>query len=858
MQEISKIVLKEKYLKDDEQDMSALFKRVANGVAQAETNTQDREKYAELFYNMMVAGGIGAGRIMSAAGTKIMATLINCFVQPVGDTFNEVDESGNPGIFQALTQAAETMRRGGGVGYDFSKIRPAGAMVRGTMSEASGPCSYMDVFDMACKTVESAGARRGAQMGVLRIDHPDVMNFITAKRTPGRWNNFNVSLYVEDEFFDALNADSEWELVHVAEPSERFKSENAVYQRADGKWVYRKVRARELWDTVMKSNYDFAEPGILLGSQINRENNLWYCEKLEATNPCGEQNLPPYGCCDLGPLILPKFVIAPFTQEARFDWVAFKATAKMMVRFLDNVLDVTYWPLQQQEDEAKSKRRIGVGFTGLGSALAMMGIRYGTPKAINMASKIAELLRDATYEASVELACERGAFPLFSEEYSRGEFVKRLPLHIRELIDKYGIRNSHLLSIAPTGTVSLAFGDNCSNGIEPIFDLSYKRKKRTADGGFETFHVMDHALRVFVEVGDVADHVPREQARAFKEAMLSAVLEKSETFVFNDTTYKVADVLPDSFVTAQQLTVQEHLNMLSAVQKFVDSSISKTINVPVDYPFEDFKRIYTTAHDLGLKGVACYRPNDIIGAVLVTESSKADQAPAHPEPAPAPVMVQDVDPAELVLSKRPQGDLDAKVKKVTYSGPAGDSTMYVTVSFAPVAGVIGGMDVNVERPVEVFVTASPDGVPAEWVAAYARNLSLLARSGVVMLAKALQDGRAVRSDKGRVRHGWYEKDDGSKVPRFHSSEVALIAYAVQEILMERGVLDAVGNPVPSKVRASKERIEEAATEPTNQEKPGNVHQQQVGRECRECGAMAVIRKDGCDFCTNCGTTGSCG
>jgi ribonucleoside-diphosphate reductase alpha chain len=697
-------------------------------------------------------------------------------------------------------------------------------------------------------------------MGVLRIDHPDVFEFITAKRTPGRWNNFNVSLFVEDKFFEALEAGETWELVHKAKPSDRFIANNpGVHQRADGMWVYREVSAKEMWDTVMKSNYDFAEPGILLGSNFTRENNLWYVEKLEATNPCAEHPLPPYGCCDLGQIILPKFVRMPFSKDASFNLDHFKATVKTLVRFLDNVLDVTHWPLEQQRKEAQNKRRIGVGFTGLGSCMAMQGIEYGSAEGDAFAAFVSSAMRDAAYEASIELAKERGPFPLFDrEKYLQSGFAKRLPDHIREAIREHGLRNSHLLSIAPVGTVSLAFGDNCSNGIEPMFSLAYRRNKRTADGGKVSIDVMDHALRVFTEVGDVNQFLVNDEDPAeFKQTLLDAVCSYKASFGFNGRDFQVSAVLPKSFVTAQSLSVDQHLSVLAAVQPYIDAAISKTINVPADYPFEDFKGIYLKANKLGLKGVACYRPNAILGSVLVA----APAAPALdiPETAVAPVaLTADMDPASVVLTHRPGGDLQAVVKKVAYSGSTGDASMYLTVSFASVQGVVGGMDVEIERPIEVFITASPDGVPAEWVAAHARSLSLLARSGVPMLAKALQDGRAVRSDKGRVRYGWYEKDDGTKVPRFHNSEVALIAYAVQEALISKGVLDVDGNPVPTKVRAQPVQSEQPEQHVHQGDTAHSGPQVIAGKECKECGAHAVIKKDGCDHCTNCGSVGSCG
>jgi len=369
-QPISQDVLREKYLKVGETGAEDVYRRVAHALASVEPEAE-RAHHEALFLANLHAGAIGAGRIMSAAGTRIQATLINCFVQPVGDCIQGMDGEGYPGIYEALREAAETMRRGGGVGYDFSRIRPRGADVKGTASIASGPCSYINVFDQSCATVESAGARRGAQMGVLRIDHPDVLEFITAKRTPGRWNNFNVSVGMSDAFMQALLGDQPWELVHKAAPGAAILAEGG-FQRPDGLWVYRTLAARELWDTVMQSAYDFAEPGILFLDHINQDNNLRYCESISATNPCGEQPLPPYGCCDLGPIILTRFVRHPFGFGGTpvFDFKAFEASVATQVRALDNVLDLTYWPLPQQREEAAAKRRIGVGFTGLGNALS--------------------------------------------------------------------------------------------------------------------------------------------------------------------------------------------------------------------------------------------------------------------------------------------------------------------------------------------------------------------------------------------------------------------------------------------------------------------------------------------------------
>ncbi|MCS0630429.1 adenosylcobalamin-dependent ribonucleoside-diphosphate reductase [Telluria mixta] len=806
-QDVSADVLREKYAKGDETTVAQVRARVARALAAHEPEPL-RLEMEQRFLWAQDHGFVPAGRINSAAGIGLKATLMNCFVQPVGDAISGRDGA-VPGIYDAVAEAAETMRRGGGVGYDFSAIRPAGSLVKGTQSRASGPVSYMAVFDASCRTVESAGARRGAQMGVLRIDHPDIEAFVAAK-DGGAFSNFNLSVGVTDAFMRAVLDDGAVELTHLAEPGPDDQA-NGAHLRPDGRWVYRTVRARDLWDKVIRSTYDHAEPGVLFLDRINGENNLYYAETLAATNPCGEQPLPPYGCCDLGSLDLTKFVRHPFTPEAFFDLDTFREVTAVGVRMLDLALDATEWPLPQQAAEGRDKRRIGIGFLGLGSALVMLGLRYDADEGRAFAADVTRALRDTAYDASVDLAREKGAFPLFDPaRYLDGAFARRLPDELRERIARHGIRNSHLMSIAPTGTIALAFADNASNGIEPAFSWVYQRKKRMPDDSTRIYEVADHAWRLYRHLGhDVSE-------------------------------------LPPQFVTALEMSARDHLGMMAAVQPYVDGAISKTVNVPADYPFDDFKDLYTEAWRAGLKGLATYRPNAVTGSVL----SVAPPPPAEAADAGVP---DHVDPLRRRFESRPAGELESVTSKVEYTTQEGKKTVYLTISFMRVEGRLNGRDLVIERPFEFFMPANQRSDGHQWITSTMRLLSLAARAGS-SIAKALADMRAVVWEKGPVRCGHLTRADGVQVPVYHDSEVAAIAFMLQRILIRRGFLDAYGNQVPADAL---DRLLAGRGTPAEAPAPEAAAVEETGAKCPECGARALRKVDGCTRCTSCHYLGGC-
>ena len=531
--------------------------RIAKDLASVEKNKVHWEK--EFYAALEDFKFLPAGRITAGAGTNRKVTLFNCFV--MGTIPDDME-----GIFNMLKEAALTMQQGGGIGYDFSTIRPNGALVKGVAADASGPLSFMDVWDSMCRTIMSAGSRRGAMMATMRCDHPDIEQFISAKSDPIRLRMFNLSVLVTDPFMEAVKNDGDWNLIFNGE-------------------VYKTLKARTLWDQIMQSTYDYAEPGVIFIDRINKLNNLNYCETISATNPCGEQPLPPYGACLLGSINFAQLVEKPFEKSAKINEAELESLVATAVRMMDNVVDASKFPLKEQAQEAKNKRRIGLGVTGLADALLMVGLRYGSDEAAAQTERWLHILAKSAYSASVELAKEKGAFPLFdAEAFLKSGSMQTMDKEICCDIKKYGIRNALLTSIAPTGTISLYAG-NVSSGIEPVFAHSYTRKVLQKDGSKTEEEVVDYAVRMWRDL-------------------------KGDT------------PLPDYFVNAQTLSPLEHVKMQSAAQKWIDSSISKTINCPEDIDFESFKSVYLEAYETGCKGCTTYRPNDVTGSVLTVSSSK--------------------------------------------------------------------------------------------------------------------------------------------------------------------------------------------------------------------------------------------
>ncbi|WP_299944870.1 adenosylcobalamin-dependent ribonucleoside-diphosphate reductase [uncultured Ruegeria sp.] len=728
-----------------DQTVEDSWRRIARDLARVEKDPAHwEEKFFEALEDFKY---LPAGRITAGAGTARQVTLFNCFVMgTVPDSMG--------GIFDMLKEAALTMQQGGGIGYDFSTIRPRGADVKGVAADASGPLSFMDVWDAMCRTIMSAGSRRGAMMATMRCDHPDIEQFITAKSDPARLRMFNMSVLVTDPFMEAVKADGQWELVF------------------DDK-VYQTVQARDLWNKIMQATYDYAEPGVIFIDRINQANNLNYVETISATNPCGEQPLPPYGACLLGSINLARLVTEPFEDAAHLDEDALQELVATAVRMMDNVVDASKFPLAEQEAEAQDKRRIGLGVTGLADALLMLGLRYGSDEAARQTESWLKAIARAAYLASVDLAKDKGAFPLFdAEKYLASGTMLQMDDDVRDAIREHGIRNALLTSIAPTGTISLYAG-NVSSGIEPVFAYSYTRKVLQKDGSRTEEEVVDYAVQMW-----------RDK--------------------FGDKD------LPDYFVNAQTLSPSDHVKMQAAAQKWIDSSISKTINCPEDISFDAFKDVYMQAWDQGCKGCTTYRPNDVTGSVL-TVSESTDNAPGESAAAP-----QEVNGGEVVYMSEPL-DRPQSLEGSTYKlkWPDSEHAIYLTINDI----VIGGR----RRPFEVFIN-SKNMEHYAWTLALTRMISAVFRRGgdvsfVVEELKAVFDPRGGAWVKGKY------------IP----SILAAIGGVIEQHMVVIGFLEGEGMGLKSDPQA----------QVVNMDPPR-------GKACPSCGQFDMVMIEGCMTCRSCG------
>ena len=716
------------------------WRRIARDLAQVE---KEPEVWEDKFYAALEDFKyLPAGRITAGAGTARRVTLFNCFVMgTVPDSMG--------GIFDMLKEAALTMQQGGGIGYDFSTIRPKGADVLGVSADASGPLSFMDVWDAMCRTIMSAGSRRGAMMATMRCDHPDVEDFIAAKSDAARLRMFNMSVLITDPFMAAVKADGAWDLTF------------------NGK-VYRTVQARDLWNRIMKATYEFAEPGVIFIDRINASNNLNYCETIAATNPCGEQPLPPYGACLLGSINLARLVTDPFEASAELDEAALQELVATAVRMMDNVVDVSNFPLEAQGREARAKRRIGLGVTGLADALLMLGLRYGSDEAAAQTEAWLKAIARASYLASVDLAKEKSAFPLFdADAYLASGNMMQMDDDVRDAIRKHGIRNALLTSIAPTGTISLYAG-NVSSGIEPVFAYAYTRKVLQKDGSRTEEEVIDYAVQMWRDkFGD-------------KE-------------------------LPDYFVNAQTLAPLEHVKMQAAAQKWVDSSISKTINCPEDISFETFKEVYMEAWDTGCKGCTTYRPNDVTGSVLsVSEDTKADK----------PVPVEEG--GEVVYMSEPldrPSELEGNTYKVKW--PDSEHAIYITINDI----VLNGH----RRPFEVFIN-SKNMEHFAWTVALTRMVSAVFRRGGDV-SFVVEELKAVFDPRGGAWMG------GKYIP----SILAAIGGVIEQHMIATGFIAGEGMGLKTDPQANVVGLDTPR-----------------GKACSSCGQYDLRMVEGCMTCGSCG------
>jgi ribonucleoside-diphosphate reductase alpha chain len=712
--------------------------RIAKSLASVE---KDPKAWEQKFYEALNDFRyLPAGRITAGAGTDRSVTLFNCFVMgTIPDTMG--------GIFDALREAALTMQQGGGIGYDFSTIRPKGAVVKGVAADASGPLSFMDVWDAMCRTIMSAGSRRGAMMATMRCDHPDVEDFITAKSDAARLRMFNMSVLITDPFMEAVKADKPWNLVWAGE-------------------TIRTVQARALWDSIMQSTYSHAEPGVIFIDRINTMNNLNYVENIAATNPCGEQPLPPYGACLLGSINLARLVSDPFMDTATIDDAELAELVGLAVRMMDNVVDASKFPLEAQAREAAAKRRIGLGVTGLADALLMTGLRYGSEDAARQTEAWMKAIARAAYLSSVDLAKEKGAFPLFdADKYLASGNMMQMDDDVRDAIREHGIRNALLTSVAPTGTISLYAG-NVSSGIEPVFAYAYTRKVLQKDGSRNEEEVVDYAVKMWRDLKGDAE-------------------------------------LPDYFVNAQTLPAMDHVRMQAAAQKWIDSSISKTINVPEDIDFQSFKDVYMAAWDQGCKGCTTYRPNEVTGSVLsVSEDTK-------------PEVIADENAGDVIYMTEPldrPGELHGQTYKLKW--PDSEHAIYITVNDILYQGQ--------HRPFEVFIN-SKNMEHFAWTVALTRMISAVFRRGGDV-SFVVEELKAVFDPRGGA---WMQ---GKYVP----SILAAIGGVIEKHMVATGFLAGEGMGLKSDPQAEIVNI-----------KP-------KGKACTSCGSYELRMIEGCMTCADCG------
>ena len=723
-----------------EQTVQDTWRRIAKALSEVET---EPKKWETIFYNALTDFKfLPAGRITAGSGTKRNVTLFNCFVMGV------IPDSMS-GIFDMLKEAALTMQQGGGIGYDFSTIRPKGSLVKGIAADASGPVSFMDVWDSMCRTIMSAGSRRGAMMATMRCDHPDIEEFIAAKSDSQKLRMFNLSVLVTDAFMEAVKKGEDWKLIYNNK-------------------VYSVIKAADLWDQIMRATYNFAEPGVIFIDRINATNNLSYCETITATNPCGEQPLPPYGACLLGSINLAKLVEQPFDKNAYLDVSQLEDLVSTAVRMMDNVIEVSQFPLEAQKLEAKNKRRIGLGVTGLADALLMVGLRYGSDEAVKKTEKWMKTIARSAYKASINLAEEKGAFPLFDPEkfIVSGKMI-HMDEDVKQAVHKFGIRNALLTSIAPTGTISLYAG-NVSSGIEPVFAYSYKRKVLQNDGSHVEEEVVDYAVQLW---RDKFGNAP----------------------------------LPDFFVSAQNLTPADHVKMQAAAQKWVDSSISKTINCPEDISFDDFKEVYIQAYDTGCKGCTTYRPNEVTGSVLSAASEEKSSSD------------QEVNGDIIYMSEpldRPS-TLDGNTYKLKW--PDSEHAIYVTINDIIVN--------DKRRPFEVFIN-SKNMEHFAWTVGLTRMISAVFRRGGDV-SFVVDELKAVFDPRGGAWVG------GKYIP----SILAAIGGILEEHMMKIGF-----------IKDSDTSLFHKSSEVTKVENLKLSRQ----KSCTSCGQFDLQMIEGCMTCRSCG------